>query len=35
MIIFESFLTTVLAAFTFKGRWGSIKNWLEIEIEPQ
>jgi hypothetical protein len=31
MIIFESTLTTFEASFIF---WGSIKNWLELTIEP-
>jgi hypothetical protein len=34
MIIFESTLTTFEASFIFRGSWGSIKNWLELKIEP-
>ncbi len=34
MIIFESILTTFEASFIFRGSWGSIKNWLELKIEP-
>ncbi len=34
MIIFESSLTTFEASFIFWGSWGSIKNWLELKIEP-
>jgi hypothetical protein len=34
MIIFESTLTTFEASFIFWGSWGSIKNWLELKIEP-
>ncbi len=34
MIIFESTLTTFEANFIFWGSWGSIKNWLELKIEP-
>jgi hypothetical protein len=35
MIIFESTLTTFVASFIFWGSWGSIKNWLELKIEPR
>ncbi len=34
MIILESTLTTFEASFIFWGSWGSIKNWLELKIEP-
>ncbi len=34
MIILESTLTTFEASFVFWGSWGSIKNWLELKIEP-
>ncbi len=34
MIIFGSILTTFEASFIFWGSWGSIKNWLELKIEP-
>jgi hypothetical protein len=34
MIIFESTLTTFEASFIFGGSWRSIKNWLELKIEP-
>ncbi len=34
MIIFETTLTTIEASFIFWGTWGSIKNWLELKIEP-
>jgi hypothetical protein len=34
MIIFESTFTTFEASFIFWGSWGSIKNWLELKIEP-
>jgi hypothetical protein len=34
MIIFELTLTTFEASFIFWGSWGSIKNWLELKIEP-
>jgi hypothetical protein len=34
MIFFESTLTTFEASFIFWGSWGSIKNWLELKIEP-
>ncbi len=34
MIIFESTLTTFEASLLFWGSWGSIKNWLELKIEP-
>jgi hypothetical protein len=34
MTIFESTLTTFEASFIFWGSWGSIKNWLELKIEP-
>jgi hypothetical protein len=34
MIIFESTLTTFEASFIFCGSWGSLKNFLELKIEP-
>ncbi len=35
-IIFESFLTTLMASVVFIGGWGSRKKWLELKIErPQ
>ncbi len=34
MIIFESTLITFEACLIFWGSWGSIKNWLELKIEP-
>ncbi len=34
MIIFKSTLTTFEESFIFWGSWGSIKNWLELKIEP-
>jgi hypothetical protein len=34
MIIFESILTTFEVSFIFGGSWGSIKNFLELKIEP-
>ncbi len=34
MIIFELTLTTFESSLIFWGSWGSIKNWLEIKIEP-
>jgi hypothetical protein len=34
MNIFESTLTTFEASFIFFGSWGSIKNLLELKIEP-
>jgi hypothetical protein len=34
MIIFELTLSTFEASFTFRGSWGSIKNWLELKIKP-
>ncbi len=34
LLIFGSILTTFDASFIFWGSWGSIKNWLELKIEP-
>jgi hypothetical protein len=34
MIIFEATLTTFEASLIFRVSWGSIKNWLELKIEP-
>ncbi len=34
MIFIESTLTTFEASFIFWGSWGSIKNWLELKIDP-
>ncbi len=33
-IIFGSILTTFDVSFIFWGSWGSIKNLLELKIEP-
>ncbi len=34
IIIFESSLTSYRASDVFRGHWGSIKNWLDLKIEP-
>jgi len=34
MIIFGSIFTTFEFSSTFRGRWGSIENWLEYKTEP-
>jgi hypothetical protein len=34
IIIFESIFTTLEASFIFRNSWGSIKNWLQLKIEP-
>jgi hypothetical protein len=34
MIIFESTFTTFEASLIFLDSWSSIKNWLEVKIEP-